>query len=130
MVADAAVSLLAIVGLLAGRQLGWNWMDPVMGMVGAYVIARWSVGLLKATGGVLLDMNPGQALAATIRRRIETDGDRIADLHVWRVGPGHNAASMVVFSPHDLAPSAYRARLAGIATLSHVTIEVEPYRPR
>jgi cation diffusion facilitator family transporter len=125
-IADAAVSVLAIIGLLAGRQLGWVWMDPAMGLVGAIVIARWSVGLLKVTGAVLLDMNPGEALAKTIRRRIETDGDRIADLHVWRVGPGHNAASLVICSAAGLAPSVYRARLAGIDTLSHLTIEVEP----
>jgi Co/Zn/Cd efflux system component len=120
------VSILAIVGLVAGRQLGWVWMDPAMGLVGAIVIARWSVGLLRVTGAVLLDMNPGEALARTIRRRIETDGDEIADLHVWRVGPGHNAASLVICSAAGLAPSVYRARLAGIETLSHLTIEVEP----
>ncbi len=125
-IADAAVSILAIIGLVAGRQLGWVWMDPAMGLVGAVVIARWSVGLLRVTGAVLLDMNPGEVLARTIRRRIETDGDRIADLHVWRVGPGHNAASLVICSAAGLAPSVYRARLAGIETLSHLTIEVEP----
>ncbi len=125
-IADAAVSILAIVGLLAGRELGWVWMDPLMGLVGAIVIARWSVGLLKVTGAVLLDMNPGEALAKTIRRRIETGGDRIADLHVWRIGPGHNAAALVICSAAGLAPSVYRARLAGIDTLSHLTIEVEP----
>jgi cation diffusion facilitator family transporter len=125
-IADAAVSVLAIIGLLAGRELGWVWMDPAMGLVGAVVIARWSVGLLKVTGAVLLDMNPGEVLALTIRRRIETDGDLIADLHVWRVGPGHNAASLVICSAAGLPPSVYRARLAGIRTLSHLTIEVEP----
>jgi len=129
-IADAAVSILAIIGLLAGRELGWVWMDPAMGLVGAVVIARWSVGLLKVTGAVLLDMSPGEVLARTIRRRIETDGDRIADLHVWRVGPGHNAASLVICSAAGLAPSAYRARLAGIETLSHLTIEVEPRSER
>jgi cation diffusion facilitator family transporter len=125
-VSDAVVSVLAIIGLLAGRELGWIWMDPVMGLIGALVIGRWSIGLLKATGAVLLDMDPGPAVGAAIRERLETNGDRIADLHVWRVGPGHNAASLVIFSPAALAPSVYRARLAGIHTLSHVTIEVEP----
>lgn len=125
-IADAAVSILAIIGLLAGRQLGWVWMDPAMGLVGALVIARWSIGLLRATGAVLLDMNPGEVLSRTIRSRIETDGDRIADLHVWRVGPGHNAASLVVCSATGLGARDYRDRLGGIATLSHLTIEVEP----
>lgn len=129
-IADAAVSILAIIGLLAGRELGWVWMDPAMGLVGAVMIARWSVGLLKVTGAVLLDMNPGEVLARTIRRRIETDGDRIADLHVWRVGPGHNAASLVICSAAGLPPSVYRTRLAGIETLSHLTIEVEPRNAR
>jgi cation diffusion facilitator family transporter len=123
---DAAVSVLAIIGLSAGRELGWVWMDPVMGIVGACVIARWSARLLGVTGAVLLDVSPGQALTEVIRRRIETGGDRIADLHVWRVGPGHNAASLVVGGVNSLPPSAYRARLEGIPTLSHVTIEVEP----
>jgi cation diffusion facilitator family transporter len=125
-ISDAAVSVLAIVGLSAGRELGWLWMDAVMGIIGACVIARWSARLLRVTGAVLLDVNPGQALAEVIRRRIETGGDRIADLHVWRVGPGHNAASLVVGGVQGLPPSAYRARLEGIPTLSHVTIEVEP----
>ena len=129
-IADAAVSVLAIIGLLAGRELGWVWMDPAMGLLGAVVIARWSVALLKVTGAVLLDMNPGEVLALTIRRRIETDGDLIADLHVWRVGPGHNAASLVICSDAGLPPSVYRARLAGIRTLSHLTIEVEPRNAR
>jgi cation diffusion facilitator family transporter len=125
-VSDAAVSVLAILGLLAGRQLGWIWMDAVMGVVGAYVIARWSFGLLRVTGAVLLDMAPGEALPKAIRARLETGGDRVADLHVWRVGPGHNAAAVTILSATGAPPSAYRARLAGVPTLSHVTIEVEP----
>ena len=128
-ISDAAVSVLAIVGLSAGRELGWVWMDAVMGIIGAAMIARWSARLLRVTGAVLLDVSPGQALSAVIRRRVETNGDRIADLHVWRVGPGHNAASLVVGGVNGLPPSAYRARLEGIPTLSHLTIEVEPITP-
>ncbi|MEI9983615.1 MAG: cation diffusion facilitator family transporter [Aliidongia sp.] len=91
--ADAAVSVLAIVGLLAGKLLGWNFMDPVMGIVGMLVIANWSFGLVRDTGSILLDMTPDRQMAASIRLEIEADGDRLADLHLWRLGPGHLARS-------------------------------------
>ncbi len=90
--ADATVSVLAIVGLTAGRFLGWVWMDPVMGLVGSAVIANWSWGLVRAAGAVLLDMSPDDHLAHEIGGRLEVKGDRITDLHVWRVGPGHASA--------------------------------------
>jgi cation diffusion facilitator family transporter len=124
MVGDAAVSVLALVGLSAGLFLGWVWMDPVMGIIGALVIANWSWSLLHAAGAVLLDMRPEQ-LARQIRERIESGDDRIADLHIWRVGPGHHAALVSLVSDHPEAPQAYKARLADIAGLSHLTVEVE-----
>jgi cation diffusion facilitator family transporter len=125
-VADAAVSLLALLGLSAGRVLGWVWMDPVMGIVGALVIANWSWSLVRSAGAVLLDMQTEAGLAREITRRLEADaGDRIADLHIWRVGPGHNAAVVSLVSDRPEAPVAYKARLAGLAGLSHVTIEVQ-----
>jgi cation diffusion facilitator family transporter len=123
--ADAAVSVLAVVGLLAGRELGWIWMDPVMGLVGAGVIANWSWGLLRAAGAVLLDLRPDGALAGEVRRRLERDGDRVADLHLWRVGPGHEAAVVSIVSDAPAAPADYKARLADLPTLSHVTVEVQ-----
>ena len=123
--ADAAVSVLAIVGLVAGRQLGWVWMDPVMGIVGACVIANWSWGLIRAAGGVLLDMQPDRELAAEIEHRLNVGEDRITDLHVWRVGPGHNAAVVAIVSPQPQHPDAYRSRLDGLSGLSHVTVEVQ-----
>jgi cation diffusion facilitator family transporter len=124
--ADAAVSVLAVVGLLAARELGWVWMDPLMGIIGALVIANWSWALVRAAGAVLLDMRPHPALAQAIRQRLETrDGDRIADLHLWRVGPGHNAAIVSLVSDHPQSPRSYKDRLIGLAGLSHVTIEVE-----
>lgn len=122
--ADAAVSVLALIGLSAGFFLGWVWMDPVMGIVGAMVIANWSVGLLRASGAVLLDMRP-EGLAREIRERLEEGDDRIADLHIWRVGPGHHAALVSLVSDRPEPPRAYKARLAGIAGLSHLTVEVE-----
>jgi cation diffusion facilitator family transporter len=124
MLADAAVSVLALVGLSAGLLLGWVWMDPVMGVVGALVIANWSWGLLRAAGAVLLDMRP-EGLARQIRERLEYSGNQIADLHIWRVGPGHHAALVSLVSDQPEAPQAYKARLAGIAGLSHLTVEVE-----
>jgi cation diffusion facilitator family transporter len=123
--ADAAVSVLALVGLSAGLLLGWVWMDPVMGIVGALVIANWSWGLLRAAGAVLLDMRP-EGLAQEIRARLEAGDDRIADLHIWRVGPGHHAALVSLVSDRPEPPQAYKARLAGLAGLSHLTVEVQP----
>jgi cation diffusion facilitator family transporter len=125
--ADAAVSVLAIVGLLAGRQLGWLWMDPLMGIVGFLVIANWSVSLLKAAGAVLLDMRPSDGLAHRIEHRLEATGDHVVDLHVWRLGPGHNACVVSLVSTKPLSPAAYRSRLEDIPGLSHVTIEVHPW---
>lgn len=124
--ADAAVSVLALVGLSAGRLLGWVWMDPVMGILGALVIANWSWGLVRSAGAVLLDMQAEAELAREITRRLEAEGDdRIADLHIWRVGPGHNAAVVSLVSDRPEAPAVYKTRLAGLVGLSHVTIEVQ-----
>ena len=123
--ADAAVSVLALVGLSAGAAFGWVWMDPAMGIVGALVIANWSWGLLRAAGAVLVDMRPEGGLAAEIRRKLEAGGDRIADLHLWRVGPGHHAAVVSLVADRPEPPQAYKARLAGIAGLSHLTVEVQ-----
>lgn len=124
--ADAAVSLLAVTGLLAGRQLGWIWMDPLMGIAGACVIANWSWGLVRAAGAVLLDLRPDAALAAGVRERLERNGDRLADLHLWRIGPGHAAAIVSIVSDRPEPPSRYKALLADLRGLSHVTIEVVP----
>jgi cation diffusion facilitator family transporter len=122
--ADAAVSVLALIGLSAGLLLGWLWMDPLMGIVGALVIANWSWGLLRAAGAVLLDMRP-EDLTREIRERLESGGDRIADLHIWRIGPGHHAALVSLVSDQPAPPQAYKAQLAGIAGLSHLTVEVQ-----
>jgi len=124
--ADAAVSVLAIIGLVTGRQLGWVWMDPIMGLVGAGVIANWSWGLIRAAGGVLLDMQPDHDLADEIEHRLNVEDDRITDLHVWRVGPGHQAAVVAIASQHPQRPQAYKDRLRGLPGLSHVTVEVQP----
>lgn len=122
--ADALTSVLAIVALLAGRQYGWTWMDPAMGMVGALLIAHWSIRLLRSSGAVLLDAALDTGLAAQIKERLEVGTDRVADLHVWRVGPGHAAVIAALVTDHPMAIDQYKARLRAIGGLSHITIEV------
>jgi cation diffusion facilitator family transporter len=122
--ADALTSVLAIAALLAGRLFGWVWMDPVMGLVGAIIIAHWSLGLLRSSGAVLLDTVPCERLAALLKGRLEQGADRVADLHLWRLGPGHLGVVASIVSDAPQSPDAYKARLAGVAGLSHVTIEV------
>jgi cation diffusion facilitator family transporter len=123
--ADAAVSLLVIVGLLLGRFFGWVWMDPLVGLCGAVVIAAWSYGLVRDTGAILLDMNPDPRMAQRLRSIIEADGDRLADLHLCRLGPGHLGAILSVATRQPRGPDYYRGLLARFDALSHVTIEVQ-----
>lgn len=122
--ADAMTSVLAIVGLLAGMFYGWLWMDAVVGIIGAVVIASWSWGLLRSSGAVLLDARADDALAADVRRLLERDGDRIADLHLWRLGPGHMGLIVSIVSALPQQPESYKSLLAGLPRLSHVTVEV------
>jgi cation diffusion facilitator family transporter len=123
---DAAVSVLVIVGLLFGRLLGWTWMDPVVGLVGAVVIAAWAYSLVRDTGAVLLDMNPDQNMAERMRATVETDGDRITDLHLWRLGPGHLSAILsVATQQQQRGPEYYESLLSRFRALSHVTVQVK-----
>jgi len=127
--ADALTSALAIIALTFGSLYGWIWLDPLMGIVGALVIARWSWGLIHQTGSVLLDYVPeDEELPQEIREAIEEDGDRIADLHIWQVGPGHHAAIVSVVTEKPRPVSFYRQKLAHIHELSHLTVEVETLR--
>ena len=121
---DAVVSALAMVGLAAGRYLDWTWTDPVAAIVGAGLLAHFATRLLRRTGAVLLDINPSPELTAEIRRRMEIEGERVLDLHLWRLGPGHHAAIVVIAAPQPQAVGAYRDRLADLTGLSHVTVEV------
>jgi cation diffusion facilitator family transporter len=123
--ADAAVSVLVIVGLLLARAFGWLWMDPLAGIVGALVIASWSLALIRDTGAILLDICPDSRMAAQMREAIEGEGDRCADLHLWRLGPGHLGAIFRVTTGQGRDAEYYRARLARFRGLSHVTIEVD-----
>jgi cation diffusion facilitator family transporter len=120
-IADALTSVLAIVALLAGRYLGWIWLDPAMGIVGALVIARWSWSLMRDTGAVLLDTSDPH-LEAEVREAVEGVGDaRITDLHIWRVGPGAHAAIVSVTGAAD--GEALRRRLGAVHEIAHVTVE-------
>jgi len=122
--ADALTSLLAISALVAGLYLGWVWLDPAVGLVGIAVIAAWAWTLIKSSGAVLLDTVPSRKCAELIRQRLEVGDDRVADLHLWRLGPGHLGMMAVVVSENPRSPDHYKARLSGIDGLSHVNIEV------
>lgn len=124
-VADAITSVTAIAALVCGRWLGWIWMDPLMGVLGSLLIARWSVGLLKSSGLVLLDVAESDELLHRVRALLEADGEaRVADLHIWRVGPAGHACIVSIVSDRPLCADEYRARLASVAGLEHLTIEV------
>jgi cation diffusion facilitator family transporter len=123
--ADAAISVLVIVGLLLGRFLDWIWMDPVAGLCGAVVIAAWSYGLVRDTSAILLDMNPDIGLADRLRTMIEVDGDQLTDLHVWRLGPGHLGAILSIATDKRREPEYYHSLLGRFRTLSHVTVQVQ-----
>ncbi|MFL6838938.1 MAG: CDF family Co(II)/Ni(II) efflux transporter DmeF [Bradyrhizobium sp.] len=129
--ADAATSILAIAALLTAMYSQWVWADPAVGIIGSLVIASWAYGLIRSAGAVLLDASADKKLEAVIRERLETKGDRVTDLHLWQVGPGHRAAVISVVSDHPLPPATYKRRLGGLHGLSHVTVEVEtcPHAP-
>ncbi|MFZ3280490.1 CDF family Co(II)/Ni(II) efflux transporter DmeF [Pseudomonas sp.] len=122
--ADALTSVLAIAALLAGRYLGWVWLDPVMGIVGAIVIAKWAYNLMRDSAAVLLDATD-EPVAAQIRELLETSNDvRISDLHVWQVGPQARAAIVSVVAAAGVTAEVIRERLAPVHELSHLTIEL------
>jgi cation diffusion facilitator family transporter len=122
--ADALTSLLAIVALLGAKYLGLTWMDPLMGIVGAILVARWSLGLMRDSGRTLLDRQAPEELLRRVARAVEDDDTRVADLHIWSIGPGVHAAELVVVTPAPLAPDAYKERLPVGLGLGHVAVEV------
>jgi cation diffusion facilitator family transporter len=123
--ADALTSLLAIAALLAGKYFGLYWMDPLMGIVGAVLVARWSLGLLRDSSATLLDRQAAAPLCERVRRSIEEHGhDRVADLHLWSVGPGLHAAEIALVTHDDLTPDRVKARLPGDIGLVHATVEI------
>jgi cation diffusion facilitator family transporter len=123
--ADAATSVLAIAALLAGRYYGLNWLDPIMGVAGALLVGQWSINLMRASGAVLIDAVPDPGLARKIREKLEFGDDRVADLHLWRLGPGHTAVMVTIVSDEPREPQHYKERLHGLPSLSHITVEVQ-----
>lgn len=125
--ADALTSVTAIIALLAGRFFGWNWLDPMMGLVGSAVVSVWALGLLRETSGILLDRTPESSdLPEEIRRAIESDGDSVlTDLHVWQVGQGKFAAIAGVVADNPRSPEDYREILNEHEELVHITIECQ-----
>ncbi|MBR0717507.1 CDF family Co(II)/Ni(II) efflux transporter DmeF [Bradyrhizobium liaoningense] len=123
--ADAATSVLAIAALLVAMYSGWVWADPAVGLIGSVVIASWAFGLIKASGAVLLDVRADEKMERVIRARMEVGEDRVTDLHLWQVGPGHCAVLVSLVSDKPKQPAVYKKRLAGLKGLSHVTVEVE-----
>lgn len=122
--ADALTSVLAIAALLGARYLGWVWLDPVVGILGALMIGRWALALMRDSAWVLLDRTDA-GVAAEIRARVETPGDaRLVDLHVWRIGPEARAAIVSVAAPAELGADIIRRRLAPVQALRHLTVEV------
>jgi cation diffusion facilitator family transporter len=127
--ADAATSVLAIAALLAGKLAGWGWLDAAVGLLGAALIAVWSIGLVRQTSKILLDREMDDPLSGDVRRRLESDGDaRVADLHLWRVGDARFACQATLVADAPLAPDAYRERLRDLDALAHVSIEVNRCR--
>ncbi len=122
--ADAAVSVLALAAIAAGEFLGLGFADPLAGLLAALLVAQFAWTLLRRAGAALLDINPSPELTAEVRRRLSDEGERVIDLHLWRLGPGHHAVIAVIAAAHPMPVATYRARLAGLAGLSHVTVEV------
>ncbi len=121
--ADAAVAVLALGAIFAG-QFGWAFADPLAGLLAAALVAHFAWGLMRKAGAALVDINPSPELTAEVRRRLSDEGERVIDLHLWRLGPGHHAVIAVIAAAHPKPVATYRARLAGLAGLSHVTVEV------
>jgi len=124
--ADALTSVLAILGLIAGKFMGWIWMDAAAGLLGAAVIAHWSLGLVRSAGRTLLDSHDDGTLEQKVRERLRTSlGDTtITDLHLWRLGPGHYGLMLTLRGRNAGTPDQIRTQLAGIPNLSHVTVEI------
>lgn len=126
-VADALTSVLAIAALVVGKFYGLVWLDPAVGLLGAVIIAKWSWGLLRTTSRILLDAEADHVLSEKIRSAIESESaDKVADLHLWRIGPQHFAATVSIVTDRALSAATYRKSLERLEGLAHVTVEVHP----
>ncbi len=126
--ADALTSVLAILALLIGKYSGAIWVDPLMGIVGAMLIARWSIGLLRNTSAILLDEQASTTMQERMREILEQDeNNRVVDLHVWTVGPNIHAAAIAIVSSDPKLPNFYKRLLNEHMHFNHITIEVHDY---
>lgn len=126
-VADAITSVLAIFALLGAKFIQLNWLDPAMGLLGAFLILRWAVLLLKDTSVILLDHETDSELGEAIRAQIESDGDsRVIDLHLWKVADGRFACIISLVTAKKRSMEDYKERLAALPELAHITIEICP----
>ncbi len=123
-IGDAAVSVLVITGLLLAQSFRWLWLDPAAGIIGSAVIASWSYVLLRDTAAVLLDRTADRGILRDVRQAVEAEGDRLTDLHLWRLGPGHLAAIVSVATRSDRGASFYHALLRRFQAVSHITVEI------
>jgi cation diffusion facilitator family transporter len=123
-IADAAVSVLVIFGLVLARVFGWLWLDPLAGIIGSFVIASWSYVLLRDTAAILLDRTQDGRIMRDLRVAVEAEGDRLNDLHLWRLGPGHLGAIVSVVTRSDRGAAFYHALLRRFHAFSHVTVEI------
>ncbi|MHB1382596.1 MAG: cation diffusion facilitator family transporter, partial [Thermoleophilia bacterium] len=123
--ADALTSVLAIGALISGKYFGWHWLDPLMGIVGALVISRWAYSLVRETGGILLDGSINAATLGAIKDKIEGALDnRIADMHIWKVGPAHYAAILSIVTHYPQKIDYYKELLRDFPNLAHLTVEI------
>lgn len=123
--ADALTSILAILALLAGKYFGALWVDAAMGIVGAILVTRWSLGLIRESSRVLLDYQASSGVLIRVKEAVETSpGDRVTDLHVWMIGSGLHAADIVLVTDDPKPPGFYKARLPRDCAIAHATVEV------
>jgi cation diffusion facilitator family transporter len=123
--ADAFTSVLAILALVGGKEMGWRFLDPLMGIVGGLVISRWSLNLCRGAAKQLLDMVPSAELVTRVREDLQkVPGTRVVDLHVWEIGPQARACIASVISKPGASPLEYREALGSREGLVHVTVEV------
>ena len=123
--ADALTSVLAIVALIAGMLWGWNWLDPMMGIVGAILVGNWAWGLLRDSGAVLLDRSVSQETVEAAKRLLEADGDnRVVDIHLWQIGNGHLAAIVSIVTHFPKPVEHYRSLVESAGKITHLTVEI------